>query len=144
MDGQFLVQPPGNPQMYRFFTGLNNTRNPGGQRYQFTWNPGEIIWYSAAGGGHFHKYSTKQTIESGLTDYVQCLPANVEIRLNLWNMFGTQQPTDMTNSDEVEVVIDSVAHVPSGLTGIRDGNYCTKNCQCQSSSTCRQNICKPL
>lgn len=141
MDGQFLVQPPGQPQMYRYYTGVGNTRSPGNNRYQFTWNPSEVKWYSTAGGGQSHSYTTKDAIDAGVDDFVQCLPANVEIRFNLWNMFGTQTPTDMKETDIVEVVIDDFKYTPSGLTGVKAGGYCTKNCQCESPLVCFSRTC---
>lgn len=142
-DAQFLVQPPGNPQMYRYSTGTpeTGTRNPGGHKYEFTWNPGMVTWNTDAGGGHSHSYSTEQAIQSGTEDYVQCLPAQVEVRMNVWNMFGTQTPTDMTDLDVVDVVIDNFKFIKSGEVGLANGKQCTKDCQCMPSSVCSNNLC---
>jgi hypothetical protein len=143
-DGQFLVQPPGSPQMKRFHTGINGRRRPGGNIYEFTWLPGVVQWNTTAGGGQSHSYSTKQAITLGLNDYVQCLPANVEIRMNLWNTLGTQQPTAMKPRDVVEVVIDNFEYIPSRQIGVRNGNYCSKDCQCLPTSFCSNtSFCRP-
>lgn len=146
MDLQFLVQPPGSPQMKRFNTGANGiNRNPGNSNiYEFLWNPGYIEWNTTAGGGVTHNYSTKENVINNVPDYIQCLPANVEVRLNLWNMLGsTVTPTMMTTNDIVEVIIDKFEYIPSNEIGIRDGNYCTKDCQCLSTSKCINKFCRP-
>jgi len=133
-DAQFLVQPVGQQQLYRFSTGSGlNERQPGGHRYSFTWNPGQIDWSTDAGGGHSHSYLTQQAVREGRPDYVQCLPANVEVRMNLWNLYGANQPTGMETNQSVEVVIDDFSYAPSGLTFVAEGGYCSKDCQCETA-----------
>jgi hypothetical protein len=143
-DAQFLVQPPGYPQMYRFWSGGNSNKAQGGHRWQFTWNPGIITWSTDAGGNQSHSYSTEQAVNAGLEDYVQCLPASVEVRMNLWNMHGADTPTGMATDEIVEVVIDDFVYTPSGLTGIANGGVCSKDCQCQGSSSCVNGSCAPF
>ena len=141
-DAQFLVQPPGSPQLYRFATGaggLPPPPQPAPHRYRFTWNPGQIDWSTDAGGGHTHSYTTQDAVQAGQSDYVQCLPAQVEVRLNLWNMHGINTPTGMTTNQVVEVVLDDFVYTPSGSTVIASGGYCSKNCQC--STSCVANRC---
>jgi len=70
------------------------------------------------------------------------MPANVEVRMNLWNMFGTGQPSGMEDHHIVEVVIDDFRFESSGVTGLSDGEICTKDCQCGPSSLCMSNACQ--
>jgi hypothetical protein len=140
-DAQFLVQPPEDPQFVRFYTGAGSTYDQGGHVYDFTWNPGKVTWYTDAAGGNYHSYATEDAIFAGVNDYVQCLPANVEIRLNLWNMFGNAMPVGMSTNQMVEVVIDDFTFTPSNLGYVLDGGYCTKPYQCDASSTCVSGIC---
>ena len=131
-DVQFLMQPPGNPQMYRFFSGQNgNTYNQGNHWYNFEWLPGKITWTSTAGGGHTHVYTTQAAVQSRRRDYIQCLPAEMEIRLNLWNMYGANAPDGLADDMSVEVVIDEFQYEPSSITHIEQGGICSKHCQCQ-------------
>jgi hypothetical protein len=140
-DAQFLVQPPKDPQYVRFYSGSGSTYDQGGHVYDFTWNPGKVTWYTDAAGGKNHSYATEDAIFAGLNDYVQCLPADVEIRMNLWNMFGSVMPVGMSANQVVEVVIDDFSFTPSNLEYVMDGGYCTKPCQCDASSTCVSSIC---
>jgi hypothetical protein len=142
-DGQFLVQPDGTVQKYRFYTGSNDSRNPGGNKvYQFTWLPNSIEWYTNTASGRKFTYTTQQAIAGGTEDLVQCLLShNVEVRLNLWNMFGVQQPTNMNDGDKVEVVISNFVFTPSNKKGVNNGEPCTKNCQCLSQS-CQGQVCR--
>jgi hypothetical protein len=64
------------------------------------------------------------------------LPANVEVRMNLWNVRGNNTPTGMTANHAVEVIIDNFVYTPSGLTGLPSGSRCSKNCQCLTGLTC--------
>lgn len=125
-DAQFLVQPDGTPQKFRFWTGGSSTRQQSGHTWKFTWNPGEIDWYTNADGGITHQYSTAQEILNSRPDHVQCLPANVEVRMNLWNVRGNNTPTGMTANHAVEVIIDNFVYTPSGLTGLPSGSRCSK------------------
>jgi len=143
-DVQFLVQPPEQPQWYRFQSDSDiNNLDQAGHTYEFLWNPGSIHWSTTAGGGQTHSYSTELAIQYGVPDRVQCLPADIEIRMNLWNLGGIQAPMDMGIDDIVEVVIDSFTYTPSGLTHVDDGGHCTKHCQCKPSSLCVGGLCIP-
>jgi hypothetical protein len=142
-DTQFLVQPPLDPHYERFYSGGGSTYDQGGHVYEFTWNPGKVTWYTDAAGGTNHSYATEDAIFMGLNDNVQCLPANVEVRLNLWNMFGNVMPVGMSAIQVAEVVIDDFTFTPSNLEYVMDGGYCTKPCQCDASSTCVSGICLP-
>jgi len=155
-DAQFLVQPPGFPQMYRFYTGATN----GGQEpppaqqqqyrqapqtYEFDWEPADILWKSSAGGGQSFRYTTQDALSRGQPDYTQCMPAQVEVRINLWHLHGSfVQPTDMEDSHVIQVVIDNFTYEPSGRTGVTDGGLCSKDCQCQPGSQCRNQVCTKL
>jgi hypothetical protein len=140
-DAQFLVQPPEDQQLYRFNSGAGSTYDQGGHVYDFTWNPGKVTWYTDAAGGKNHSYATEDAIFAGLNDYVQCLPTDVEIRMNLWNMFGSVLPVGMLDNQVVEVVVDDFSFTPSNLEYVMDGGYCTKHCHCGPSSLCSNGIC---
>jgi hypothetical protein len=143
-DVQFLVQPPGSPQMHRFYSGDNvlKTYQQAPQACGFDWKPAEIAWYSNAGGGQAFTYNTQKALAAGEPDYTQCMPAQVEVRINVWNLYGsTTTPTDMQDSHIVEVVIDKFEFTPSGLTGVPLGGSCGKDCQCDGSSRCIGNRC---
>mmetsp|Transcript_4561 Transcript_4561/g.6482 ORF Transcript_4561/g.6482 Transcript_4561/m.6482 type:complete len:563 (+) Transcript_4561:36-1724(+) len=144
-DAQFLMQPPGSPQLYRFYTGASGTTlDQGNHWYNFTWNPGMVSWASDAGGGKTHSYTTEAAIESGLTDYVQCLPADMEVRMNLWMMKDQTGPAGMTDTDRVKVIIDDFKFSSSGETHVPDGGYCSKHCMCKSTSECNNGRCVQL
>jgi len=140
-DGQFLIQPPGQPDEYRFFTGAGSSLNPGGHTYEFTWNPTSLEWKTTAGGGKTFTHTTQSAVQNGQQDDIQCLPANVEVRMNLWHTSGTARPEELTDSQYVEVVIDSFSFTPSNVDGVADGEVCSKSCQCSGSSTCVNNVC---
>jgi hypothetical protein len=136
-DAQFVVQPARTFQTFRDWTGGSlNQRQQSGHTWKFTWNPGVIVWTTSAGGGITRRYSTAKELAAGRADFVQCMSPNVEIRMNLWNMFGMNTPTGMTTNQMVEVVIDDFSFTPSGLTGIPNGRPCSKACQCLKGSTC--------
>lgn len=139
-DLQFLVQPPGNPQKARFFSGPGNTYQQAPRTFDFDWRPAEIEWHGDR--GEHHLYSAKNAIDAGAKDFTQCLPADVEVRMNLWNLFGTGRPTEMEDHHMVEVVIDGFSFRPNGLTEVEDGGACTKDCQCGASATCVSNRCQ--
>lgn len=153
-DLQFLVQPPGYPQMHRLFTGRPNASSiedkyqQGGQVHEFTWNPAKINWDSTAGNynnNNVFVLKTEEALYRKVPDYVQCLPdtgKNLEIRINLWNMASASQPVGLSLTDTVEVVIDNFSFTPSSETYVPVGGYCSKNCQCQVGvSKCVGNIC---
>jgi Glycosyl hydrolases family 16 len=143
-DVQFLVQPPGAPQLRRFFSGTgtgSTSLNPGGHIYEFAWNPGKIDWYSTAGGGQSHTYDTKTSILNGYEDFIQCLPANIEIRINLWNSNGATAPSGLSDRHKVEVAIDKFTYTPSGLSAVPNGGYCSKHCMCSTNARCVNGIC---
>jgi hypothetical protein len=136
-DAQFVVQPARRFQTFRYWTGGSvNQWQQSGHTWTFTWNPGVIEWNTSAGGGITRRYSTAKELTAGRTDFVQCISPNVEIRMNLWNMFGMNIPTGMTTNQMVEVVIDDFVFTPSNLTGIPNGRPCSKPCQCRNGSTC--------
>jgi hypothetical protein len=88
-DAQFLVQPAKAPQFERFFSGgAEGSVDQGGHVWRFDWGPNRVDWHTTAADGHTHTYSTKDAIYYGTPDHVQCLPANVEVRMNVWNLFG--------------------------------------------------------
>ena len=143
-DVQFLVQPPGAPHLRRFFSGTgtgSTSLNPGGHIYEFAWNPGKIDWYSTAGGGQSHTYDTKTSILNGYEDFIQCLPANIEIRINLWNSNGATAPSGLSDRHKVEVAIDKFTFTPSGVSAVPNGGYCSKHCMCSTNSRCVNGIC---
>ena len=152
-DLQFLVQPPGQPQMHRLFSGEdpqgagNAKYKQGGQTYSFTWNPSVIEWGTTAGGDENNSFflKTEEAVFRNTPDYIQCLPdvgENMEVRLNLWNMLGARQPAGLAHTDVVEVVIDNFMFVPSGETHIPLGGICSKHCQCEATvAECRDHIC---
>ena len=117
-DAQFLVQPYTDPtNMYRFSTKDDEGNfQQAPQEYSFTWNPGFITWETTAGapGGTDHFYSTEQAITLNEEDYIQCLPADLEIRMNLWNLDGALvTPKEMSDNEIVEVVIDNFTYTPN-------------------------------
>jgi hypothetical protein len=142
-DGQFLIQPPKSPPYFRFATGRNQAFNPGsGNWYNVTWNPTSVRWRSTANGGVTHSYTTSQALSIGKPDLIQCLPATVEIRLNLWHMKGTRRPKTMSNTQMAQVVIDHFSFTPNYVVGVANGETCSKSCQCLPSSTCVSNKCR--
>jgi hypothetical protein len=82
-DIQFLVQPPGDPHKYRFYSGAGTTYDQAPHIYKFDWRPAEIEWTSDAGGGHSFIYNTQMALDARKPDYTQCMPADVEVRLNV-------------------------------------------------------------
>jgi len=143
-DVQFLAQPYQHTPRYRFYSGTQaSTLNPGNNIYSFTWNPGQIDWNTTAGGGKTYKYSTKSNIINGVTDYIQCLPANMELRLNLWNNNGINGPipSGFNEKYKVQVTITDFTFTPSGLTSVPNGGYCSKDCMCNTSSKCLNSKC---
>ena len=155
-DVQFLVQPPGAPQQYRFFSGQADASTDDMEMqldhsspnwYNFTWLPGRIDWSSTAGSasvdGGLHDYTltTEEALYKGVPDYVQCMPGsqNVEVRINLWNMLGAVHPAGLATTDVVEVVFDQIAFEPASSEAqlyLADGEFCSKTCQCSASSRC--------
>jgi hypothetical protein len=132
-DVQFLVQPPLDPQMYRFFSGADGTSyNQSGNWYSFNWLPNGIYWSSTAGAsnGQTHDYTVEDSVSQHRQDYVQCLPNNVEIRMNLWNTQGVSAPDGLSDTDYVKVVIDNFQYIESDQKHIPAGNSCSKHCQC--------------
>lgn len=137
-DLQFLVQPPGQPQMHRLFSGsdpasLDKQYAQGGHVHSFTWNPARIDWATSAGGSDNNRFTlkTEEAVFRNVPDYVQCLPdagRNMEVRLNLWNFVGAVQPG---GTSVVEVVIDRFSFTASHLTFVPVGSICTKHCQCK-------------
>lgn len=139
-DLQFLVQPPGDPQMARFYSGGGTSYKQGSRTLAFDWRPAEIEWFGDRGESHV--YSSRTALAAGAPDHTQCLPADMEIRMNLWHLFGTSTPSGMEDGHVVEVVIDDFTFTPSGLTEVEEGGVCTKDCQCGRSSSCTGNVCR--
>jgi hypothetical protein len=140
------MQPPKAPQLKRFFSGgadgsIDHGRN---HTYSFDWAPNRVDWNTTAGGGdggYEHSYSTADAHYYGTPDYVQCLPADVEVRINLWNMLGTATPTGMADNDVVEVVIDGFKYTPSEQKIVGEGEACSKWCQCGFGNSCIYGFC---
>jgi hypothetical protein len=140
-DAQFLVQPPVEPQFKRFFSGGADGRFQQTGTWSFDWSPNSVNWRTTAGGGHKHSYSSADANYWGVPDRVQCLPADIEVRLNLWSLLGTATPTGMSDNHVVEVVIDNFAYKPSGIRNVADGDACTQRCQCEAGSDCINGAC---
>jgi len=85
-------------------------------------------------------YTSQMAIDAGTPDYIQCMPADVEVRINLWHLFGDSQPEGMEQNQIVEVVLDDFQYTPNGLTGVHENGVCGKNCHCESYS-CVDNRC---
>lgn len=137
-DGQFLIQPPGQPQFFRFST----QQKPGGNTYSVTWKPTSMFWKSSAGGGVSYSYTTRMALNAKKIDYIQCLPATVEVRLNLWHLNGNATPAGFSDNHMAQVVIDNFSYTPNHIVGVVNGEVCSKDCQCIAPSKCVQNRCK--
>lgn len=145
-DAQFAVQPAVPFNTYHFYTGNNKDDYQEARRtYKFDWRPTEIKFYSDAGetGAETFTYSTKRSIDAGQPDFTQCLPANIEVRINLWNLYGSLPPTGLAMKDSyiVAVVIADFNYTASGLESVPDGAACWKDCHCEAGSKCLGNVC---
>lgn len=153
-DVQFLIQPAGSVrgphyrEDLRFFSGGSPlTYNQGGHTYSITWNPGSIFWSTTAAGGRTQEYTSAFVYSKCTNDFVQCLPNNLEVRLNLWHLGGRDAtPTfEQTSSDyssyRVVAVIDDFSFTPSGQTHLANGEICSKDCQCAPSAACIDAMC---
>ena len=88
-DVNFLVQPPGAPQQAKYFSGGNDeTYDQSGHTWKFDWNPSNISWYSSAAGGLSHTYSNDIIIDLASPPWLQCMPADVEIRVSITHHVG--------------------------------------------------------
>lgn len=160
-DAQFLIQPPEPMQTHRFFSGQSSSGgdssstssnngttspqfNPGGHTYEFTWQPTVVSWRSS--NGQSFRYTTRMALDANLPDRIQCLPANVEIRFNIWNWQGDPfvAPAQYSDNHMARVVIDNFSFVPSSVSFVEDGNDCSKHCQCRSTSRCFNTVCTAL
>ena len=170
-DVQFLVQPPGFPQMHRFYSSseignVQNNNDPDANNqnyklisnitnlqqqnhlYEFTWAPGQIDWYSTAGGEQQFTLKTVESLYMNIPDYVQCMPdigKQTEVRINLWYMKedGGYPVSFESPNDVVEVTITNFEFIPyEGVPYVEDGDYCSKQCQCNlETSSCERGIC---
>ena len=155
-DVQFTIQPAGavrGPHYrddLRFYSGSSSAEpyDQGGHTYEFTWNPGSIAWSTTAGGGRTQEYTSAFVYSKCTNDFVQCLPNNLEVRLNLWHLTGWgNQPTFEQSSPSdyssyrVVAVIDDFRFTPSGQTHLMDGEICSKDCQCSPTSECIDAMC---
>jgi hypothetical protein len=145
-DVQFLVQPAGFPQMYRFFSGKKGaTYDQNGHEFEFTWLPNRIDWATTAGGGQTFSLTTEEALYKKVPDFIQCMPSGyTEIRLNLWNVNGAEIPAGLSATDHVEVVIDKFSYVASEVAYAADGDFCSKSCQCGPASDCLNGRCTSL
>jgi hypothetical protein len=129
--------------VYKFYTGTNQDYSQGGHTFGFYWHPTNITFHTTAGGGRTFSYTTQAALSAGLPDRVQCLPAPIDVRINLWNI--NTQATDMssglTGDEVVEVVIDSFTYTSSSETGVGVGEYCSKDCQCDEGLVCSGGFC---
>ena len=96
-DVQFLVQPYQYvPTYHRFFSGdasanvIEDLLDHSDHWYSFKWLPGVIYWNSTAGGILESEYTVESNVKAARRCYVQCLPADVEVCLNVWNIFGSR------------------------------------------------------
>lgn len=146
-DARFAVQPATDFSSYSFFTGESRSYNQAPRLHKFDWRPNKIEFYSSSGEfGETFTYSTQEALDAGEPDFNQCLPADIEIRLSLWNLYGTQKPTEIESDDTVvEVVIDDFEYTPRrGLEHVPNGGACSKDCQCSPSSRCYDNTCSKV
>jgi hypothetical protein len=155
-DVQFLIQPETVPGPHflrdeRFYSGgAFDTYDQGGHWYNFSWEPGEIRWWSDAGGGQTLTYSSAYADSRCVKDFLQCLPGNLEFRLNLWKMGpgdlqpDFEQPADSFSSHRVEVVISDFVYTPSENQYVADGEICSKKCQCAPASECLNAVCTAM
>ena len=143
-DAQFAVQPAIPFNTYRFYSGGDDGDYQQPRRtYMFDWRPAEIEFYADVEEGQSFSYSTQRSLEAGEPDFTQCLPADIEIRMSLWNQYGSLPPTELAGKDSyiVEVVIDDFSYTPSGLESVPDGGACSKDCHCADGSKCFSNVC---
>jgi hypothetical protein len=139
IDVQFLIPPAVAPHYYAFTSATNGFYNEAPQTYEFTWLPTSVLWNSSAGGGQGLFYTTALAIAAGQPDLVQCLPADIDARISLRSFNGAgQDPAGMTKDQVVKVVIDKFKFTPIHVTGVADGETCSKACQCLSGH-CQQN-----
>lgn len=144
-DVNLLVQPVGEPHHVKFYSGGSaGSYDQSGYQWRFDWNPNNITWYSDAANGLHHTYSSDDILYYSSPAYVQCLPADVEIRMNLWNVQGVATPIDMTDDMSIKVVIDNFYYHESGETHVPSGGSCSKHCQCAANSYCDAGVCTLL
>ena len=142
-DTQFVVQPSGSREKYRFYSGATgSTYDQSDQWHSFRWLPNTISWLSTAGGGQSYVYTTEQAVTGGGTDYIQCLPADIEIRINLWSLNGPNiAPTGVSDNEYVEVVIRKFGYEEAGVQHVETNGYCSKHCQCAGVQGCVNGRC---
>jgi len=125
-DAQFVVQPA--DPIQRFDTQQNQSGV-----YSFEWLPTSIYFA--------HDKGVEATLSTtlGRPDPIECLPAQVELRLNLWNLGGSEMPLEMNEGDEIRVLVDEVTYAPSSETHVAVGDSCSKDCQCEGQ--CVGGVC---
>lgn len=146
-DAQFMVAPAIEFNTRQFFTGQGETYDQSNRKYSFDWRPAKIEFDADAGDdGKAWTYSTGRALRQGQPDFTQCLPADAEVRINLWNLYGSLPPTGMAHTPHhvVEVVVNDFTYTPSGLEHVGDGGTCSKDCHCKASSQCLGNVCTPV
>ncbi|CAB9518424.1 expressed unknown protein [Seminavis robusta] len=134
-DAQFAAQPE---IVHRFFTGRHNNYKQAPRIHGFHWRPAEIEFFSKNDQGRSTSftYSTEEALEAGYIDFTQCLPADVELRIGLWHIYGSNPPPGLADNHIVEVVIDEVSYTPSGLEFVEEGRFCSKDCHCSPHHKC--------
>lgn len=83
-DVNFLVQPPGKPQHAKLYSGgAPGSFDQSGYKWKFDWGPSQIEWNSDAAGGLSHLYSADIIKDYYAPAWLQCMPADVEIRVRM-------------------------------------------------------------
>lgn len=135
-DAQFVVQPGRYSEIYKFQTGTGSSFQQAQRIYSFTWLPDKIFWQTSYQGNVTDSfiYRASEAHQRFEEDAIQCLPKNVEVRINLWNVNGASAPNSLSETDQVIVVIDKFEFSPSPQDYIFPRESCSKDCQCRSHS----------
>lgn len=162
-DVHFLTQPdrvagPHFPQDLRVFSGGSEGDFAVGRSrfYNFTWSPNAILWKIEIGRNKVqtYQYGTAMAHDLCTEDYVQCPASNVEVRLNLWNMWplhgGSREPDFSYLGDiggdyrkiRVQLRLESFTYSPLDIQGATSSAACSRDCQCESN-LCSSGQCTP-